>query len=393
MGLYRRGKVWWMSITHNNQQIRRTTGTAEKKLAEKILAKVMTQIAEDKWFERPCGEDRTLKELLNKYIKEHSVPTKAKHTVKQEEGFARQMVEFFGDIPLKEIKPSRISAYKSHLRDRGLSGTSINHQRGFLCHAFKKAVMEWEWLRDNPVEKVSREKVRNARDRWLTQEEEKRLLDCCVIYATGRENVQIPHYWLREVVLFALMTGMRQDEILSLEWPHVNLISMTATVMRAKNGEKRTIPLNGTARELLEAKSKVRHIKSKHVFASEAGTKIDHRNLRRAFYNALEKAEIEDFRFHDLRHTFATRLAQAGIDQYKIAKLLGHKTIAMTQRYSHHYPESLRDGVEVLDRIITNLSQHNEKGATAKPQPLDFMAPREGFEPPTRWLTATCSAG
>ena len=88
-----------------------------------------------------------------------------------------------------------------------------------------------------------------------------------------------------------------------------------------------------------------------YVFASETGTKVDACNLRRGFYGALKRAGITDFRFHDLRHTFATRLAQAGIDLYKIVKLLGHKDIKMTQRYSHHCPESLRDGVEVLDRI------------------------------------------
>jgi integrase len=85
-----------------------------------------------------------------------------------------------------------------------------------------------------------------------------------------------------------------------------------------------------------------------------------------AFYIVMERAKIEDFRFHDLRHTFATRLAQAGVDIYKIAKLLGHKDIRMTQRYAHHYPESLRDGVEVLDRkkMITNLSHSNKKELT-----------------------------
>lgn len=70
------------------------------------------------------------------------------------------------------------------------------------------------------------------------------------------------------------------------------------------------------------------------------------------------------FRFHDLRHTFATRLVQAGVDLYKVAKLLGHKDIRMTQRYAHHYPESLRDGVEVLDRLGTKLAHSKKKELT-----------------------------
>ena len=165
---------------------------------------------------------------------------------------------------------------------------------------------------------------------------------------------------------------MRQDEIFSLKWSEVDLFRKTVTVIRSKNGEKRTIPMNRKVYELLKRKSKVRHIRSNYVFLSEAGTKIDDRNLRRAFYKVLNKAGIKDFRFHDLRHTFATRLVQAGVDLYKVQKLLGHKDITMTQRYSHHYPESLRDGVEVLDGLknstFQDLSQfyHNQAGCNEK---------------------------
>jgi len=121
--------------------------------------------------------------------------------------------------------------------------------------------------------------------------------------------------------------------------------------------------MNQKVFELLKAKAKARsnQNKSKIVFASGADTKILRRNLMRAFYNARDHAKIEDFTFHDLRHTFATRLAQAGIDLYMISKLLRHKDIKMTEQYSHHCPDSLRSGVEVLDKISTELAQSNEK--------------------------------
>ena len=246
---------------------------------------------------------------------------------------------------------------------KGLAPYSIRYRLVLLSHAFKLAIRDWEWIRENPLERVSRVKVNNERDRWLTLEEENRLLDVCVI-GTPTE----PRYWLREIVTFALNTGMRQDEILSLKWPNVDLFRKTATVVRSKNGEKRTIPMNNRVFELLKLKAKVRGIKSDYVFASRVGTKIHHRNLRRAFYQALERAEIEDFKFHDLRHTFATRLVQAGIDLYKVSRLLGHKDIKMTQRYAHHHTESLRDGVEVLDSdresitILSQSGQNKEKG-------------------------------
>ena len=93
----------------------------------------------------------------------------------------------------------------------------------------------------------------------------------------------------------------------------------------------------------------MKSIKNDFVFFNSKGEKVSSCVLRLAFYSVLKKVGIVDFRLHDLRHTFATRLAQAGVDIYKISKLLGHKDIQMTQRYAHHCPDSLRDGVEILD--------------------------------------------
>jgi integrase len=266
---------------------------------------------------------------------------------------------------LKDIAPRLISEYKSFCREKKFSPSTINSRRGFLNHAYRLAIREWEWVRENPVERVAREKVRNERDRWLTLEEEEKLLRLAVLYPWVKGKKQEPRYWLQEILFFALNTGMRQDEILSLEWSNVDLFRKTATVVRSKNGEKRTIPLNQRTFEFLKEKSKVRCIKSNWVFANLEQKKFDAANLLRAFYIVIERAGIKDFRFHDLRHTFATRLAQAGIDFYKISKLLGHKDIRMTQRYSHHYPESLRDGVEVLDRTGTNLAHFRSEERAA----------------------------
>ena len=192
-------------------------------------------------------------------------------------------------------------------------------------------------------------KVDNARERWLTIEDEIRLIDSSITYATGKGNIKVANYWLQEIVVVALNTGMRMDEILSLEWTAVDLFRKTLTVMKSKNGEKRTIPMSKKVFELVKQSFKKKG--GGYVFFSHAGTKIDKSNLRRSFYKALERAGVEDFRFHDLRHTFATRLVQAGIDLYKVSILLGHKDIKMTQRYAHHCSESLREGVDVLDEI------------------------------------------
>ena len=137
----------------------------------------------------------------------------------------------------------------------------------------------------------------------------------------------------------------------------------------AKNGKPRTIPLNQIALDILVEKSKVMNIKHDLVFTSSVGTKIDCDNLRRTFESVLKKADIQNFHFHDLRHTFATRMAQKGIDLYKIAKLLGHKDIRMTQRYSHHCPDSLRDGVQILeaDYNLTTVAGNREVSNVGTP--------------------------
>ncbi len=112
--------------------------------------------------------------------------------------------------------------------------------------------------------------------------------------------------------------------------------------------------MNETAMKVLLVKNKVRSINSDYVFLNTVRKEIDARNLLRAYYAARKKARLTDVRFHDLRHTFATRLVQAGVDLYKVQKLMRHKSPIMTQRYAHHYPESLRGAVEVLDTSAKN---------------------------------------
>lgn len=337
MGIYKpKGtKVWWMSFTYSGKQIRRSAGTTDKKLAKKILAKVETQIAEGRWFERLEGEKKTFKEMAGKYLEEHSKRRK-RSWKKDRTRLNKNLIPYFGDMVVTKISPKVIMAYKNHRYAEGVKGSTINRELAIMKHMYTIAVKEWEWCRDNPVKRVSMEKEGRPRDRWLTREEEVELLRKC----PG---------WLQEIVVFALNTGMRQGEILSLTWHDVDLKRGIAILYETKNGEIRSLPLNRTVLRLMKEKGKVRHLSVDNVFLSSSCTPLDAGNLRRAFMGALEKAKIRNFCFHDLRHTFATRLVQKGVDLYRVQKLLGHKDIKTTQRYAHHYPESLRSGVDVLD--------------------------------------------
>ncbi len=143
---------------------------------------------------------------------------------------------------------------------------------------------------------------------------------------------------------------MRRGEILNLEWANVDFNRMTVTVVKSKNDEKRTIPMSKTLHNTLKT--------IKIVDLSGRVFPISRWSLRQAFDKTIVKTGIEDFHFHDLRHTFATRLVQNGADLYKVKELLGHKTISVTMRYSHHCPESLRSSVEILDNCYKSATMN-----------------------------------
>jgi integrase len=322
-----------MTFTYQGKQYKRSTGTRDRKLAETILGKVRTKIIEGRFFDTLEEKERTFAEMMQRYQAEH-----ARKKARCHASFIRSLLLFFGRFTLAEITPKLIVQYKAKRYADGVGPGSINRELGVMRHAFNLAIKEWEWCRDNPVRRISMEKER-ARDRWLTLVEEARLYGAMPA-------------WLKDIVCVALHTGLRRGEILALSWEAVDLFRRTVTVLHSKNGEPRTIPMNQTVVDLLKEHSKVRPLKGNYVFYGETPRQAAAWGLERAFRRAVREAGIENLRFHDLRHTFATRLVQAGVDLYKVQRLLGHKSPDMTQRYAHHSTESLREGVEILDQNI-----------------------------------------
>lgn len=320
------------------RRVRRSTETTDKRLAEKIHAKVLTEITEGRWFEKMPGEQKTFREMMEKYLDEYSANHKAPTSHRRDKSLAKHLNTFFGELILTEIGPKFVYKYKVKRRGERASARTICYELALMSHAYNLAIKEWEWLKDNPVRMVSKDRINNHMERWLTVAEEELLLS-------------VSPGWLRQIVTFAVNTGLRQGEILGLKWPQVDLRRKTVTIFEQKNRSVDTLPLNEGAFNVLRERSKVRHIMTNLVFYSGKGTPIDSGNLRRAFYSAVKKAEIEKLRFHDLRHTFATRLVQAGVDIYTVQRLGRWKTVQMVMRYGHHYPESLRAGVKVLDGI------------------------------------------
>ena len=341
--MFKRGGVWWTCIRNKGKRYQQSLGTSNKKLARDLESKFRAEILEGE-HDNELGKDKSFGEMMERFLDEHS-PLVAPRTVESYKGNLKHLEKVFDGMLVSDISPRDIHGYKVKRRKEKASTATINRELSLLSVAFNIAIRNWEWNLDNPVSKVGLDKENNERDRWLTKQEATRLMKHC-------------EPLLRHIVTFALNTGMRQGEILSLEWSAVDMARRTAVVMKSKNGRRRTLPLSDSAFSVLKERAKVRHIHNQFVFTNGSGGKVDRSKMTRKFGKAVKQANIMDFRFHDLRHTAATWLAQAGHDIYFIARWLGHQDIKMTQRYAHHCVDSLRKGTSALesDYSLTTIS-------------------------------------
>ncbi|MFQ5779935.1 MAG: tyrosine-type recombinase/integrase [Nitrospiria bacterium] len=342
MGLYKRGKVWWMAISHQGRQIRRPTGTANRRLAEAILAKVTVTMIEGRFFDTLEEKERTFKEMMERYMREVA-SKKAPKTHQRHQSSLKHLLPYFGEKPLAEVNPKLISAYKVKRHEEKASAETINKELGLMKAAFNVAILEWEWCRDNPVRRVAMERVNNTRVRYLTDEEFGNLLGHC------------PD-WLKPIVLVARYTGMRRENIVTLKWNQIDLSRKVIILQQTKNGDRLGMPLCEKLVKLLKAMNRRRDNRSDYVFKQADGSPYNGSAVGVAFGRVCrKKAGISDFRFHDLRHTFASCLVQKGVDLYRVQRLLGHRDGRVTQRYAHLSPENLREAVEAQDQS----SYHN----------------------------------
>jgi len=334
----------------DGRRVQISTDTDNRKLAENIYAKVKTQIVEGKYFDGVQGKTITVNQLLERYFNDR-IKAKSKNTIERDVTLKKHISAYFGTNTLVQVTPEMVSSYRQKRYKDKKSVATVNRELAFLRNAYNVAMRHYKWCSFNPVSQVKFDRENNQRDRWLTVGEARTLLN----NLTGR---------YREIVEFALHTGLRKSEILNLSFSNVDLFRKVI-IVKGKGGKIRTIPLNQIAAAILKERFKIRHVESNLVFADRNGNPIQKTLLKNTFKKALKASGIKDFTFHDLRHTFATRLAQAGIDLYTISRLLGHNDISTTQRYAHHCPESLRRGVEVLcDVVSVSESAQNAAGFT-----------------------------
>jgi integrase len=247
----------------------------------------------------------------------------------------------FGDRLLSQISSLDVENYRNARRAgisrRGTvrSAARVNRELAVLKNSLNKAV-RWGFLDSSPFAKFSKDdpimfKEEGGRLRYLTEAECEALLTQCSSH-------------LRPIVKFALNTGMRKGEILALRWEHV--VKGIAYVYKSKSGKPRLVPLNEAAREVVREMRQKNQLRSPYVFCGRDGGPW--RELKDGFAGACRRAELVDFRFHDLRHTFASHLAMRGYSMKVIADLLGHTSLAMVMRYAHLSPGHLQEAVNSL---------------------------------------------
>lgn len=317
--VYRRGAVWWVRFQWNGREIRQSARTTSKSEARQYLAELQQSYRQLATTGRPRV---TFAHAAVAYVEDH-VAQKKVSTIASYQQSLRVLNEEFGAMYLDQITRAKIAAFEAKQRKR-VSASKVKHYRAALSGLFKVALRH-DWVESNPCVGLDPVTVNNARYRFLTPEEWKIL----------REALDEPFRSISEV---AIDRGMRLGEILALEWRDLNFISDEISMRDTKGNRPRVIPMEGAAK-VFNRQQKL----SRLVFHTKTGGKLRVDNVSREVNRVAREAGIDDFTFHDLRHTFASWYVQRGGDMYRLQRILGHKGPAMTQRYAHLRVDDLRE--------------------------------------------------
>lgn len=354
------------TVRGNRYRVRLEAQNMEQ--AKRMAADIEFQILAGNYKVLDQGKSITLRELSDRYLE---------YAMTKKRSWNRDVVSLknilnmeidnkkLGDYPVDSIKVAHIQKYQIR-RKRGLdvkyAGKGIaeedrnyatcNRELGCLRHIFNMGI-EWELLSKNPVaSKAVRFDKEKSRDRILEDDELRRLLQVC----SGQ---------LYQVVMVALNTGMRRGEILGLRWQYVSLEKNKIDVKHTKSGDDRTIPINSFLHNVLDSMAK----DSVYLFSNRDGKNTG--DVKTAWNNAMRKAGVKDFRFHDLRHLVASKLARAKVTESVIALILGHKRSSITSRYINPQWDEMVEAVEELAKIChrfvtdsENRKDGNIQGAT-----------------------------
>jgi integrase len=360
------GQTFWRIDYVDATGVRRRVRTpaTTKELAQKILRKKLDEVELAKIHGLPAIEQMVFNDFMPEYLN-HVKAVRAQTSQVRVQSFVKVLGRTFGTRILSKIRSGDVQRWvdaRSQEKKRG--GKTIKPATvvsEFVClSAIFREAKKRSYVYDNPCRGVTLPRVNNKITRCLTDEQEKRLLAAC-------------SECFRPIVVTALFSGMRLGEILDLRWGDVDLDTGILTVVHGKGEKMRHIPM---VPELKEALGAIDRTVSADGAASpwifnnpETGTRwVD---TKKQWARALRISGIREFRFHDLRHTFASRLVQRGVPLKAVQELLGHADIKMTMRYAHLAQSDLRDAVSVLS-----------SGGQAE------LTPMRATKAPPKWNTA-----
>lgn len=317
MSLYKRptSSNFWCRFTVGGREVRQSTGTGNRQEAEEFEAHLRSRY----WRQSKLGESfHTFAEAGKRWLEETE-----KVTRKKDEGIIAWLEPHMGDLPLREVNRDVLDAARAKLAE-GLSKTTVNHYMGLVRSILRKAHSEWGWL--DSVPKVPMFKRDLAEPRWLTRAQFSKLL----------EHLP-PHS--ADLARFAVATGLRKANITGLTWDRVDLKRRTAYIPgnQAKSGKGIPVALNADAMALLK-RLQGRHETWVFTYQGERIQDV----VTKAWRKACKAAGAEGFRFHDLRHTWASWQVQAETPLSVLQEMGGWSSFEMVRRYAHLSPGHLK---------------------------------------------------
>ena len=296
-------------------------------------------------------ESLRFSELLEEYLQWSEVH-KRPSSYKRDQTAARRLLREFGQTSISAITQKMVEDFQSQ-RAQEVKPATVNRSMETLSHLFTKAI-DWGYVQINPTQRVKQLETPPGRIRYLSLEERDRLLVECA-----------PNLMLYAVVVTALETGMRRGELRGLKWEDVSFETRTIYLHRTKNNTARAVPISDRLLVLLQTLHSQRV--GEFVFSKLDGKPYG--DWKRSFATACRRAGVKGFRFHDLRHTFASYLVMGGVDIRTVQELLGHQDIKMTVRYCQLSQQHLFDAV-------------NKTSRKYQLYPDLLPEPTSGFEPP-----------
>ncbi len=308
----------------------------DQKKADKWIRDTEDAMRAGTYAQNRIAQNYTVKKMIDRYVEEDLPRLRSSESVKKQLYWWR---EKYGLLSLSTFTSIQVLEGRDEISKASRGPATVNRYLAALSSCCTHAVKHWQWIKENPCSKVPKLKEPAGRTRYLDDDERKRLLEACSAVSPS----------LHLAVVLALSTGARRMSVWSLRWRDIELSEGKETVVfpDTKNRSDVHLPLCGPVVKLLLEHRKIRRLISDLLFPS----KIDAQkpfDFKAPFARALKQAEIDGFRWHDLRHSAASYLAQQGVDIQRIAAILGHKTLQMSMRYSHLNVESLREDMEKM---------------------------------------------